>query len=119
MGVVYLAHNRLMGRDEVLKVMGQHIMERPGVLDRFLARDPGGRQAPPSKYRHGLPRDPARRQHRLRDGVCRRTRPVTHGQGQRAAAGQPRLQFHLPGSARASSTPTRRGSSIVTSSRAT
>jgi serine/threonine protein kinase len=36
MGVVYLAHNRLMGRDEVLKVMGRHIMERPGVLDRFL-----------------------------------------------------------------------------------
>ena len=36
MGVVYLAHNRLMGRDEVLKVMGQHLMERPGVLERFL-----------------------------------------------------------------------------------
>ena len=36
MGVVYLAHNKLMGRDEVLKVMGRHLMERPGVLDRFL-----------------------------------------------------------------------------------
>ncbi|MFO0910501.1 MAG: family 16 glycoside hydrolase [Isosphaeraceae bacterium] len=36
MGVVYLAHNELMGRDEVLKVMGQHIVSRPGVLDRFL-----------------------------------------------------------------------------------
>ena len=36
MGVVYLAHNKLMGRDEVLKVMGRHIMERPGVFDRFL-----------------------------------------------------------------------------------
>jgi serine/threonine protein kinase len=36
MGVVYLAHNRLMGRDEVLKVMGRHVVERPGVLDRFL-----------------------------------------------------------------------------------
>jgi serine/threonine protein kinase len=36
MGVVYLAYNRLMGRDEVLKVMGRQIMERPGVLDRFL-----------------------------------------------------------------------------------
>ena len=36
MGVVYLAHNKLMGRDEVLKVMGRHIMERPGVLDRFV-----------------------------------------------------------------------------------
>ncbi len=36
MGVVYLAHNKLMGRDEVLKIMGRHIMERPGVLERFL-----------------------------------------------------------------------------------
>ena len=36
MGVVYLAHNTLMGRDEVLKVMGRQIMERPGVLERFL-----------------------------------------------------------------------------------
>ncbi len=36
MGVVYLAHNRLMGRDEVLKVMGQQIMERAGVPERFL-----------------------------------------------------------------------------------
>ena len=37
MGVVYLAHNRLMGRDEVLKVMSRHIMDRPGLLARFLA----------------------------------------------------------------------------------
>jgi len=36
MGVVYLAHNRLMDRHEVLKVIGHHIVERPGVLDRFL-----------------------------------------------------------------------------------
>ncbi len=35
MGVVYLAHNTMMGRDEVLKVMGRHIIERPGVLERF------------------------------------------------------------------------------------
>lgn len=35
MGVVYLAHNTIMGRDEVLKVMGSHIMERPGIFDRF------------------------------------------------------------------------------------
>jgi len=35
MGVVYLAHNTMMGRDEVLKVMGRHLMERPGVLERF------------------------------------------------------------------------------------
>ena len=36
MGVVYLARNKLMGRDEVLKVVGRHLIERPGVLDRFL-----------------------------------------------------------------------------------
>ena len=36
MGVVYLAYNRLMARHEVLKVIGQHIVEQPGVLDRFL-----------------------------------------------------------------------------------
>ncbi len=36
MGVVYLAHNKMMGRDEVLKVMSRDIMERPGVLDRFV-----------------------------------------------------------------------------------
>jgi serine/threonine protein kinase len=36
MGVVYLAHNTIMGRDEVLKVMGRQVLERPGVLDHFL-----------------------------------------------------------------------------------
>ncbi len=36
MGVVYLAHNRLMGLDQVLNVMGRHIVERPGVMERFL-----------------------------------------------------------------------------------
>jgi len=36
MGVVYLAHNKLMGRDDALKVMGRHIIERPRVLERFL-----------------------------------------------------------------------------------
>jgi serine/threonine protein kinase len=36
MGVVYLAQNKLMGRPEVLKVVGGHLVERPGVRDRFL-----------------------------------------------------------------------------------
>jgi serine/threonine protein kinase len=36
MGVVYLAQNKLMGRPEVLKVVGRHLVERPGVGDRFL-----------------------------------------------------------------------------------
>ena len=35
-GVVYLAHNHLIGRDEVLKVLGQHIVGQLGVEDRFL-----------------------------------------------------------------------------------
>ena len=36
MGVVYLAQNNLMGRPEVLKVIGRHLIEPPGVFDRFL-----------------------------------------------------------------------------------
>ena len=36
MGVVYLAQNKLMGRKEVLKVVGSHLINRRGVLDRFL-----------------------------------------------------------------------------------
>jgi len=36
MGVVYLANNKLMSRPEVLKVVGRHLVERPGVADRFL-----------------------------------------------------------------------------------
>jgi serine/threonine protein kinase len=35
MGVVYLAENTLMGRKEVLKVVGSHLVSRPMVLDRF------------------------------------------------------------------------------------
>ena len=37
MGVVYLADNKLMGRKEVLKVVGSHLVNRRGVVDRFLA----------------------------------------------------------------------------------
>jgi serine/threonine protein kinase len=36
MGVVFLARNTLMGRLEVLKVVGGHLVNRRGVLDRFL-----------------------------------------------------------------------------------
>jgi serine/threonine protein kinase len=36
MGTVYLAINRLMGRHEVLKVVSSHLINRRGVLDRFL-----------------------------------------------------------------------------------
>ncbi len=37
MGVVYLAENKIMGRKEVLKVVSSHLINRRGVLDRFLA----------------------------------------------------------------------------------
>jgi serine/threonine protein kinase len=37
MGVVYLAENKLMGRMEVLKVVSGHLINRRGVVDRFLA----------------------------------------------------------------------------------
>jgi serine/threonine protein kinase len=36
MGVVYLAQNKLMGRHEVLKVVSGHLVNRPGVMERFL-----------------------------------------------------------------------------------
>jgi serine/threonine protein kinase len=36
MGVVYLAQNKLMGRKEVLKVVSRELIDRRGVLDRFL-----------------------------------------------------------------------------------
>ena len=36
MGVVYLAGNRMMGRKEVLKVVSSHLLNRKGVLERFL-----------------------------------------------------------------------------------
>jgi serine/threonine protein kinase len=36
MGLVFLAHNHILGRDEVLKVISREIIETPGVLERFL-----------------------------------------------------------------------------------
>ena len=35
MGVVYLARNRMMDRLEVLKVLNESLLERPGALERF------------------------------------------------------------------------------------
>jgi len=37
MGIVYLAENKLMGRQEVLKVVSSQLINRRNVLDRFLA----------------------------------------------------------------------------------
>jgi serine/threonine protein kinase len=36
LGSVYLAFNKLLGRKEVLKVVSRELMDRRGVLDRFL-----------------------------------------------------------------------------------
>ena len=36
MGVVYLAENTLMGRKEVLKVVGSHLLNRKTIFERFL-----------------------------------------------------------------------------------
>jgi serine/threonine protein kinase/tetratricopeptide (TPR) repeat protein len=36
MGTVFLARNILMGRLEVLKVASEHLLNRPGVMERFL-----------------------------------------------------------------------------------
>src|SRR5438105_10901546 len=36
MGIVYLARNKIMGRDEVLKVVNKALLDRPGAADRFL-----------------------------------------------------------------------------------
>ena len=40
MGVVYLVHNKLMGRDEAVKIIGKHLIARPEVLERFLREIP-------------------------------------------------------------------------------
>ena len=60
MGVVYLAKNKLLGRLEVLKVVGRHLIERPGVLDRFLREIQVGRQAATRQYRHRVLGDAVR-----------------------------------------------------------
>jgi hypothetical protein len=96
MGVVYLAHNRLLGRDEVLKVVGKHLVERAGVLDRFLREICAvGRLRHPNIVSaiFGLP---ARREHRVLDGVRRGPRPVPDGQGPGPLAGGACLFLHLP-----------------------
>jgi serine/threonine protein kinase len=36
MGLVYLAHNRITGRKEVLKVISRDVAQSPAALDRFL-----------------------------------------------------------------------------------
>ena len=54
MGLVYLAENRLMGRNEVLKVLGRQIMERPGSLERFLREIRAVAKLRHPQHRHGV-----------------------------------------------------------------
>ena len=82
MGVVYLANNRLMGRPEVLKVVGRHLIERPGVARPVPPRDPVGRHAASRQHRrrvhgHAVGPEPC-----AGDGVRRGARPGRDGQDQ-------------------------------------
>ena len=119
MGVVYLAHNKLMGRDEVLKVMGRHIMERPGVLERFLREIRAV-----AKLRHP---NIVTAYHATRLGesivfameYVEGLRPCPACQGPGTAAGGATPATSSIRRPSASSTPMRKGSSTATSSRAT
>ena len=119
MGVVYLAENTLMGRKEVLKVVSGHLINRPGVLDRFLREIRIGRQAAPPQHRHRLLGPPAGREPRPGHGVRRGARPGADGQGQGTAAGGQRLQLHLSGGAGPPARPRATAWSTATSSPAT
>ena len=99
MGVVYLAENRLMGRKEVLKVVGSHLISRPGVLDRFL------REIRSAARLHHPNIVAAYSAIRLGESLVLAMEYVEgldlaqDGQGQGAAAGGPCLQLHPPGGA--------------------
>ena len=97
MGVVYLAQNKLMGRDEVLKVVGGHLIERPGVLDRFLREIQSAAKLHHPNIVTAYSAIRLGESIVLRDGVRRGPRPGQAGQGQGPAAGGPRLQLHPPG----------------------
>ena len=105
MGVVYLAHNRLMGRDEVLKVVSKHLIERKGVLERFSREIRSAARLDASQYRARLFRLSLRRERRIRHGICRWTRPGETGQVQGADVGRPCLLLRPPGRARAPACP--------------
>ena len=119
MGVVYLAQNTLMGRMEVLKVVGGHLVSRPGVLDRFLREIRVRRQAPAPQHRGRVLGPAPRREPGLRDGIRRRARP-----GQDWSRPRGRCQWPTPAATCtrrrwASSTRTNTAWSTATSSRTT
>ena len=97
MGVVYLAQNKLMGRLEVLKVVSGHLMNRRGVLDRFLGEIRNAARLASPQHRHRLRGPP------LGEGLVLAMEYVEGldlartGQGPRAAAGGQCLQLRPPG----------------------
>ena len=119
MGVVYLAQNTLMGRREVLKVVGGQLLGRPAILERFQARDPFRGQVTAPQHRRGLLGPPPRRVLRAGHGVRRRHRPLSRRQGQGAIAGRQRLQLHAPGGSGPATRRTSTAWSTATSSRPT
>ena len=119
MGVVYLAQNRLMGRTEVLKVVSSHLINRRGVLDRFLGEIRNAARLHHPNIVTAYSASRARREPRPRDGVRRGPRPGAAGQGQGAAAGGQRLQLHRIRRRWGCSTRTSTAWSTATSSRAT
>ena len=74
MGVVYLAENRLMGRDEVLKVIEPQIVDGPGSSNASSARFGPSRSSVTPTSSPPM-RRPARREHRLRHGIRQRPQP--------------------------------------------
>ena len=118
MGTVYLAKNRLMGRHEVLKVVSSHLINRRGVLDRFLGEIRNAARLHHTNIVTAYSAIAHRREHRLRDGVRRGTRPGQAGQGQGTAAGFECLQLRASGGAWGCNMPTSTAWSTATSSRA-
>ena len=119
MGVVYLAENKLMGRKEVLKVVSSHLLNRKGVLERFLREIRSAAQLhhPNIVTAYSAIRD--RREPRLLDGVRRGLRPGQAGRDERARCRWPTPATSSTRRRSGFSTPTSTAWSTATSSRAT
>ena len=117
MGVVYLAKNKLMGRLEVLKVVGRHLVERPGVLDRFLREIQSAARLQHANIVTAYSAVRLGHEPRTGDGVRRRARPGGGGQGQGATANRSCILLHPPSRPWACNTPTSAEWSTATSSR--
>ncbi len=117
MGVVYLAHHRLLGRDEVLKVIGQHIVELPGAMDRFSREIRAVARLRHTNIVSAYTAFRCGTQPRFRHGVCAGL-TWSGSSRQRADARQPRLHYVHEAALRFS-THMRKGWSIAILNRAT